>query len=83
LDNSCFRNVKKHFPKQKQRKLLFKKLPFPYSFYNNINRLESNINQITKEDFYDDLNKKECPDEEYNLFQQIIETFDIKTAKEF
>jgi hypothetical protein len=82
LDNSCFRNVSLYFPELKQRKLLFKKLPFPYSFYNNINRLESNINQITKEDFYDDLNKRECTDEEYHLFQQIIETFNIKTAKE-
>ena len=67
---------------KKKFKMLKRKLPFCYNYFNKIERLnETKLPPI--EEFYNKLTGEACSTEEYMLAQELWEMFEMKTLKDF
>ena len=67
---------------KKKFKMLKRKLPFCYNYFNKIERLnETKLPPI--EEFYNKLTGEACSTEEYMLAQELWKMFEMKTLKDF
>ena len=61
---------------------IFKKLAYPYHYFNSINDYQKPVDNLKKEDFFSKL-INECPDDdEIARTKEIIKLFDIKNGGE-
>ena len=72
--------MKKKFPDKWQ--FLFKKLAYPYQYFNGINDYQKPVDNLKKEDFFSKLKNECADDDEIERTKQIIKLFDIKNAEE-
>ncbi len=68
MDRDKFRNLRKIFPDNEKYKLLLKKLPFPYDYFNSFEKLMTDISKITIKDFHNKLNKSDSSEEDFKLY---------------
>ena len=63
-------------------KYLYKKLAYPYEFFNCIEDYKKSVDNLTKEDFFSKL-KNKCPDDEViERTKEIIKVFENKNGEE-
>ena len=79
-DEDDFKILKKEFPDK--WRYLYKKLAYPYQYFNSIDEYKKPVDNLKKEDFFSKL-KNECPDdEEMERTEEIIKLFDLKNGEE-
>ena len=63
-------------------KILTKKLPYPYEYFNNIDDYQKPVDNLKKEDFFSKLKKDYPSDQEIERAKEIIKRFNIKNGEE-
>ena len=80
LHEDDFKILKKEFPDKWQ--YLYKKLAYPYEYFNSIEDYQKFVDNLKKEDFLSKLKNDYPDDEEIERTKQIIKLFNIKSGKE-
>ena len=79
---ALFPTVSNHFQNDSQFELVLRKGVFPYSWFDNEDKLNY-TGVLNQNDFYDNLNKKSISDDDYKLYQKIWYEFEFKEFKEY
>lgn len=82
LSENEFIETKKHFPNKEEFDLIRQKGVFPYSFVDNLNKLDSPYLPCRK-DFYDKLTDEEISEEDYKRAEKVWSTFSCGTLGEY
>jgi hypothetical protein len=77
-----FKHLKEHYTDENQFKLLTKKGVFPYDYMENMDRFRE-TRLPSQSDFYNQLNEKPLSDAEYLHAQEVWNTFNCKTMKDY
>ena len=80
LDEDDFKILKKEFPDKWQ--YLYKKLAYPYQYFNSIDDYKKPVNNLKKEDFFSKLKNEYPNDNEIERMKEFIEIFNIKDGGE-
>ena len=80
LDEDDFKLLKKEFPDKWQ--YLYKKLAYPYEYFNIIDDYKQPVNNLKKEDFFSKLKSDYPDDEEIQRTKKLIKLFNIKDGEE-
>ena len=78
-----FMHVRKFFPKEEQRRLLYRKGVFPYNYVTSLQVLKQTTNLPAKEEFYNDMTKSHITDEEYSFAQKVWNEFGCQTLEDY
>ena len=80
LDEDDFKILKKEFPDK--WKYLNKKLAYPYEYFNSIKDYQKPVDNLKKEDFFNELKNDYPDDDEIERTKEIIKLFNIKYGEE-
>ena len=77
-----FHHMKRHFPNEVERNLLFRKGVYPYEWIDNMNKMNY-TNLPLQENFYSTLTMQHITDEDYKHAQNVWNTFGMSTMKDY
>ena len=63
--------------------LLIRKGVFPYDWFVSIKNLDEDPKNLTKDDFYSELNDEEISEDDYTHFLNVCEKFNLKTMRDY
>ena len=75
-------NLRRSFPNMEQRSLLTRKGVYHYDYMDSMERFEE-ISLPTQEQFYNKLKEEPVADEDYAHAQNVWETFNCKTMRDY
>ncbi|EFA09106.1 hypothetical protein TcasGA2_TC015228 [Tribolium castaneum] len=79
--NECL-TIRKHFPDDNQFNLIRQKGVFPYSYLDCFNKLDDTSLPLIQQ-FYDNLNKTDISEHDYERAQEVWNLFDCKTLGDY
>ena len=82
LQPDQFKNLKKHFPNEKEFNLMRRKGVYPYDWVDSLEKLEHPA-LPPKEEFYSRLNNQHISDEDYQHAQRVWNTFKMKKFRDY
>ena len=75
-----FKLLKQHHPQIEKHSLLLGKMLFPYTYFDNVDRLKE-TSLPPREAYFNDLTKEECSEADYETAVKIWETFELADLK--